>query len=157
MREDVFVADHSERRAPGNPRQDARELCAALGYGDMKIATALNGDFVAAASRAQTPIGPQDRIEIVAPEARRVTMLEFYGESFASRMILGSALYPSPDMFRQSVKAAGAELVTVSVRREGARERDRGSISGRWCSRSASACCPTPPAAAPRRRRSLRR
>jgi sulfur carrier protein len=43
------------------------ELCAALGYGDMKIATALNGDFVAAGSRALTPIGPEDRIEIVAP------------------------------------------------------------------------------------------
>jgi sulfur carrier protein len=53
-------------------RQETRartlgELCAALGYGDMKIATALNGDFVAAGSRAQTPIGPLDRIEIVAP------------------------------------------------------------------------------------------
>ena len=50
-------------------------------------------------------------------------MLEFYDTSFGSRLILGSALYPSPDMFRQSVTAAGAELVTVSVRREGARDR----------------------------------
>src|SRR5262245_45036356 len=52
-----------------------------------------------------------------------MTMLEFYGERFNSRLVLGSALYPSPEMFRQSVKAAGAELVTVSVRREGARDR----------------------------------
>jgi thiazole synthase len=50
-------------------------------------------------------------------------MLEFYGESFRSRLILGSALYPSPDIFRESVAAASAELVTVSVRREGARDR----------------------------------
>lgn len=50
-------------------------------------------------------------------------MLEFYGESFQSRMILGSALYPSPDIFRQSVEASGAEIVTVSLRREGAREK----------------------------------
>jgi thiazole synthase len=52
-----------------------------------------------------------------------MTMVAFYGESFVSRLILGSALYPSPDIFQRSVKAAGAEIVTVSLRREGARER----------------------------------
>ena len=50
-------------------------------------------------------------------------MLSFYGERFASRLLLGSALYPSPEVFQRSVKASGAEIVTVSVRREGARER----------------------------------
>lgn len=43
------------------------ELCAALGYGEMKVATALNGDFVPSALRAQTPLSPADRVEIVAP------------------------------------------------------------------------------------------
>ncbi len=50
-------------------------------------------------------------------------MVEFYGYAFASRLILGSALYPSPEIFRRSVEAAGAEIVTVSLRREGARDR----------------------------------
>lgn len=50
-------------------------------------------------------------------------MLEFYGEQFASRMILGSALYPSPEVFQHSVRAAGSQIVTVSLRREGAKER----------------------------------
>jgi thiazole synthase len=50
-------------------------------------------------------------------------MVTFYEETFSSRMILGSALYSSPDMFHKSVRAAGAEIVTVSLRREGARER----------------------------------
>lgn len=50
-------------------------------------------------------------------------MVEFYGEHFGSRMMLGSALYPSPEIFAQSVKKSAAEIVTVSVRREGARER----------------------------------
>jgi thiazole synthase len=50
-------------------------------------------------------------------------MLEFYGETLSSRLILGSALYPSPDSFVRSVKASGAEMVTVSLRREGAEER----------------------------------
>jgi thiazole synthase len=50
-------------------------------------------------------------------------MLEFYGETLSSRLILGSALYPSPDSFTRSVEASGAQLVTVSLRREGAEER----------------------------------
>jgi sulfur carrier protein len=33
----------------------------------MKVATAVNGDFVSAASRAQRLLSPDDRIEIVAP------------------------------------------------------------------------------------------
>ena len=43
------------------------ELCAALGYGDAKIATALNGSFVPATRRAQTVLHDDDRVEIVAP------------------------------------------------------------------------------------------
>jgi thiazole synthase len=50
-------------------------------------------------------------------------MVEFYGERFASRLILGSALYPSPESFRRSAQASGAEIVTVSLRREGARDK----------------------------------
>jgi thiazole synthase len=50
-------------------------------------------------------------------------MVAFYGEQFGSRLLLGSALYPSPETFQRAVMASGAEIVTVSVRREGARER----------------------------------
>src|SRR5688572_8930992 len=50
-------------------------------------------------------------------------MLTFYGERFNSRLLLGSALFPSPDVLQRSVKASGAQIVTVSLRREGARER----------------------------------
>ncbi len=50
-------------------------------------------------------------------------MVAYYGEQFGSRLLLGSALYPSPETFQHAVMASGAEIVTVSVRREGARER----------------------------------
>ncbi len=50
-------------------------------------------------------------------------MLEFYGRSFTSRLLLGTAQYPSPDILRQSVEASAAEIVTVSLRRESAREK----------------------------------
>ena len=43
------------------------ELCAALGHGVAKIATARNGDFVPATQRAETLITENDSIEIVAP------------------------------------------------------------------------------------------
>lgn len=39
------------------------EALAALGWGDMRVATALNGEFVPAAERAETPLRPGDRLE----------------------------------------------------------------------------------------------
>lgn len=45
-------------------------------------------------------------------------MLEFYGQKLSSRLLLGTALYPSPAVMTEAVKASGAEVVTVSLRRE---------------------------------------
>jgi sulfur carrier protein len=39
----------------------------ALGYGGKKIATAINGRFVAAGVRPATPLDDGDKIEVVAP------------------------------------------------------------------------------------------
>lgn len=47
--------------------------------------------------------------------------LVFYGEAVSSRMLLGTALYPSPQIMSDAVKAAGCRIVTVSLRRETAR------------------------------------
>ncbi len=38
-----------------------------LGYGGKKIATAVNGRFVAAAARPATTLADGDRVEVVAP------------------------------------------------------------------------------------------
>ncbi len=46
-----------------------------------------------------------------------------YGETLPSRLMLGTALYPSPAVLAESVRAAQAGLVTVSLRREQARGR----------------------------------
>ena len=43
------------------------DLLAELGYGDAKVATAVNGDFIAADGRADCSLQSNDRIEIVAP------------------------------------------------------------------------------------------
>jgi thiazole synthase len=50
-------------------------------------------------------------------------MLTLYGDQFTSRLLLGTAQYPSPDCLKQAVAASGAEIVTVSLRRESARAR----------------------------------
>jgi thiazole synthase len=50
-------------------------------------------------------------------------MLTLYGKEFTSRLLLGTAQYPSPESLKQAVKASGAEIVTVSLRRESARAR----------------------------------
>ena len=43
------------------------ELLGALDLGDATVATAVNGDFVPARLRAETPVSAGDRVEIVAP------------------------------------------------------------------------------------------
>lgn len=43
-----------------------------------------------------------------------------YGTTLHSRLLLGTALYPSPDVLADAVRASGTALVTVSLRRESA-------------------------------------
>ena len=43
------------------------ELCAQLGFAEAKIATAVNGSFVAARRARATPLADADEVEIVAP------------------------------------------------------------------------------------------
>jgi thiazole synthase len=47
-------------------------------------------------------------------------MPAFYDKTFASRLLIGTALYPSPAIMQQAIRASGAQIVTVSVRRESA-------------------------------------
>ena len=47
-------------------------------------------------------------------------MVAFYGKDFSSRMLIGTALYPSPAIMQRAIRASGAEIVTVSLRRESA-------------------------------------
>ncbi|WP_342628782.1 thiazole synthase [Nguyenibacter vanlangensis] len=44
----------------------------------------------------------------------------FYGTELSSRLMLGTAQYPSPDILAGAVRAARAGVVTVSLRRESA-------------------------------------
>ncbi|HET9106874.1 MAG TPA: thiazole synthase [Steroidobacteraceae bacterium] len=50
-------------------------------------------------------------------------MLRLYDTELRSRLLLGTARYPSPSLLIESVKASGAQIVTVSLRRESGGER----------------------------------
>jgi thiazole synthase len=47
-------------------------------------------------------------------------MVEFYGRQFSSRLLIGSALYASPALMQNAIRASGAGIVTVALRREAA-------------------------------------
>lgn len=54
--------------------------------------------------------------------------LALYGVELSSRMLLGTARYPSPQIMADAVSASGCQLVTVSLRREQA----RGQVGNRF-------------------------
>ena len=45
-------------------------------------------------------------------------MPKFYETEISSRLLIGTALYPSPKIMQDAVRASGAGMLTVSVRRE---------------------------------------
>src|ERR1700693_694969 len=53
-------------------------------------------------------------------------VVTLYGEPISSRLLLGTSLYPSPDILRRSVDASRAGIVTVSLRRESSRDAGAG-------------------------------
>ena len=46
-------------------------------------------------------------------------MFTLYGETFPSRLLLGTAAYPTPEILKQSVQIAQPAMITVSLRRAG--------------------------------------
>ena len=44
--------------------------------------------------------------------------LNLYGVTLSSRLLIGSALYPSPQVMFDAIAASGAQIVTVSLRRQ---------------------------------------
>ena len=55
-------------------------------------------------------------------------MWEIGGKKLNSRLLIGSALYPSPANMQESIKISGAQIVTVSLRRQNAGDKAGGSF-----------------------------
>lgn len=43
---------------------------------------------------------------------------QLYGKSFESRFLIGTALYPSPQVMNDAIKASESQIITVSLRRQ---------------------------------------
>jgi thiazole synthase len=61
-----------------------------------------------------------------ANDEEKSDRLSVYGEPLASRLLLGTALYPSPEVMRRAVEAAAPAVLTVSLRRESSRNAGAG-------------------------------
>ena len=70
-----------------------------------------------------------------------------YGVSLRSRLMLGTSQYPSPAILAKSARASGAEILTVSLRRESARLKEGQDFWRLVRDMGAAACSQTPPAA----------
>jgi thiazole synthase len=57
-------------------------------------------------------------------------MLRLYGKTLRSRLLLGTARYPSPAVLGEAVRRSSAEIVTVSLRREMAGGKAGGAFFG---------------------------
>lgn len=51
-----------------------------------------------------------------------------YGETFSSRFLLGTALYASPQLMRESIQQSGCEIVTLGLRRQNPAEKSGDSF-----------------------------
>ncbi|MFQ5512039.1 MAG: thiazole synthase [Candidatus Krumholzibacteriia bacterium] len=54
--------------------------------------------------------------------------LDIAGKSFASRLILGTSKYPSPEILLEALEASGTEAVTVAIRRVNLDDRSQENI-----------------------------
>lgn len=62
-------------------------------------------------------------MNVIDPATKTPGGLTLYGVALPSRLLLGTAQYPSPHVLARAVEASGAGMVTVSLRREQARGR----------------------------------
>ncbi|HEX9701826.1 MAG TPA: sulfur carrier protein ThiS [Rhodospirillales bacterium] len=119
----------------GEPRKfepplTVEQLLAKIGLDPRKVAVERNLEIVPKSSYAGQPLTDGDRLEIVhfigggAPdEAPRKAekaaedTWEVAGRRFASRLIIGTGKYKDYETNRLAAEAAGAEIITVAVRR----------------------------------------
>ena len=59
-----------------------------------------------------------------------MSTLKVYGTALTSRLLLGSAGYPSPQVLRDAITASGTQVVTVGLKRTLAGSGDNGFVRG---------------------------
>lgn len=99
------------------------DLVRELGLAPEKVAVEHNGAIAPRSQLAETPVGEGDRLEIVHFVGGGDALptdddsWEVAGHRFTSRLIVGTGKYKDFAQNAAAVEAAGAEIVTVAVRR----------------------------------------
>ena len=107
----------------GEPRQIAAgttiaALAAQIGLDPAKVAVERNLEIVARSTLAQVVLGEGDQLEIVHfVGGGQDDRWSVAGQSFGSRLIVGTGKYKDFAQNAAAVEASGAEIVTVAVRR----------------------------------------
>lgn len=97
-------------------------LLTELAYGQQRVAVERNGDIVPREQHAETQLVENDRLEIVQAIGGGQAMAEsdvltIAGRHFESRLLVGTGKYSDLDETEAALKASGAEMVTMAIRR----------------------------------------
>ena len=111
----LTVNGESRRAAPGT----IADLVRALGLDPAKVAVERNGEIVARSTLGQVTLSDGDALEIVhfVGGGEQDDSWTVAGRTFRSRLIVGTGKYKNLAENAAAVEAAGAEIVTVAVRR----------------------------------------
>ena len=97
-------------------------LLGKIGLDSKKVAIERNMEIVPKSAYTQTNLTDGDRLEIVhfiggGSKIKNDDPLVISGQTFSSRLIIGTGKYKNYDINRQACEASGIEMVTVAVRR----------------------------------------
>ncbi|HEU0070764.1 MAG TPA: sulfur carrier protein ThiS [Alphaproteobacteria bacterium] len=106
--------------------QSVQALLADLGLDTRKVAVELNLEIVPRSAYGATQVGDGDKLEIVhfigggAPDGASSAADDSFavaGKRYNSRLLVGTGKYKDFEETARAIKASGAEIVTVAVRR----------------------------------------
>ncbi len=104
------------------------DLLLELDYEGEWLATAVNAELVHREERGTWQLKRMTGSRSSRPAGRMTMTLTLYGKAVRSRLLLGTARYPSPLDLSAAVRQSGTEIVTVSLRRETAGGRTGGGF-----------------------------
>jgi thiazole synthase len=81
------------------------------------VAVALEGEVVPRGEWSSTPLADGSRVEVLAAIQGGAETWELGGREWSSRLIAGTGGFRSLEQMEQALAAAGAEIVTVALRR----------------------------------------
>jgi thiazole synthase len=107
------------------PATTVEALLGQIGLDARKVAVERNREIVPKSAYAQTPLAEGDKLEVVhfiggglpAPAAADDDGWEVAGRRYQSRLLVGTGKYKDFEETARAIKASGAEIVTVAVRR----------------------------------------